>query len=97
MQLNERQVRFLRARAHSLKPVVTVGGAGLSEGLLRELDLSLAHHELIKVKVAAEDREQRRDLIRQLCETSGARLVQAIGHVAVLYRQAEKPVIQLPR
>jgi RNA-binding protein len=97
MELTEKQKRHLRAKAHHLKPTVIVGGAGLTDGLLRELDLSLAHHELLKVRVNAADRDARKAAIEHLCETSGAALVQSIGHIAVLYRPADPPQIQLPR
>lgn len=97
MALTESQKRHLRKLAHSLKPVVIVGSAGLSEGLLQELDATLEHHELIKVRVNAEDREARQALLGDLCSKSRSELVQFIGHIAVLYRRAEKPRLQLPR
>lgn len=96
MPLTEKQKRHLRQLSHTLKPVVIIGGAGLSEGLLNELDLSLEHHELMKVRVNAEDRESRDLLIAELCEKSSSELVQRIGHIAVLYRAAKKPRIKLP-
>ncbi|HHC71273.1 MAG TPA: ribosome assembly RNA-binding protein YhbY [Thiotrichales bacterium] len=96
MSLTEKQIRHLRRLAHPLKPVVMIGARGLSEGVKREIDLSLAHHELIKIRVAADGREERRRMIETACAEADAELVQAIGHVAVLYRPAEKPVIQLP-
>ena len=96
MKLTEKQKRHLRQIAHSLKPVVIVGDAGVTEGLVRELDLSLEHHELLKVRVNAEDRDSRQALIEALCEKTRSTLVQRVGHVAVLYRRAEKPRITLP-
>lgn len=94
--LSEKQKRHLRSLAHSLKPLVMIGGAGLTEAVQRELDLTLAHHELVKVRVSADDREQRKAMIRKLCDESRAALVQEIGHIAVLYRPADKPRITLP-
>jgi len=96
MSLSDPQRRHLRALAHDLKPVVLVGDKGVTESLLRELDLSLAHHELLKVRVKAGDRDQRDALVGRLCAASGAELVQRIGHVAVLYRAAEPPRLKLP-
>ncbi len=78
--------KFLRAKAHSLKPVVITGQAGISDAVLNEIDLALNHHELIKVRVNAEDREMRQTMIQRICETLGAELVQSIGHIATLYR-----------
>ncbi|GAB4299071.1 MAG: ribosome assembly RNA-binding protein YhbY [Thiohalomonadaceae bacterium] len=96
MALTQAQKRHLRQLAHALKPVIIVGNAGLSPALLQELDSTLAHHELIKVRVNGEDRDARQALIRELCEKSGGELVQTIGHIAVVYRRAEKPRLQLP-
>ena len=49
----------LKARAHALKPVVWIGSAGLSENVMHELDQGLKSHELIKVKVASDERHTR--------------------------------------
>jgi len=96
--LNPTQKRYLRGLAHAIKPVVLVGGKGVGEGLVAETAAALAIHELIKVRVAAEDREARDLAIDQLLVATQAALVTRIGHVAVLYRpRAEKPLIALPR
>ena len=95
--LTEKQKRHLKALAHPLNPVIIVGGAGVTEALLKELDSTLEHHELIKVRVNAIDREARDQLIVALCEGSQSLLVQRIGHIAVLYRPAKKPQLKLPR
>ena len=81
-----RELRQLRAQAHSLKPVVTVAGKGLAPSVLEELDRALNDHELIKVKVAFGDREQRESLIEELCCRSEAYLVQRVGNIATLLR-----------
>jgi RNA-binding protein len=96
MSLTETQKRHLRKLAHNLKPVVIIGNAGFSEGVANELELTLEHHELIKVRVNAEDRESRDALIRRICEITSCELVQRIGHIAILYRTAKEPVIRLP-
>jgi len=87
MALTEKLKRQLRGRGHALKPVVSIGAAGLSRAVLREVELSLEHHELMKVKIAAADRETRRELIDRLCNSLGAELVQAVGHIALIYRE----------
>lgn len=86
MSLTEKQKKHLRTLGHSLEPVLLTGGAGLTPGLLAELDTTLAHHELIKMRVRAADRASRDEMIEALCEASGAELVQRIGHVALLWR-----------
>lgn len=97
MSLTSKQTRHLRSLAHSLKPVVMIGSAGLSESVIREIDLSLAHHELIKVKIQAADRDERKTLIRKICDTAQCECAQSIGHTAILYRAAKKPVISFPQ
>ena len=77
----------LRAKAHALKPVVITGQAGVSEAVLNEINLALDHHELIKVRVNAEDREQRKELSGQIVAETGAELIQSIGHIITLYRK----------
>ena len=97
-QLTNAQIRFLRGQAHGLKAILQVGGKGITDALLAELDLALEHHELVKIKVGAEDRDQRFAFVDALTKRSGAALVQRIGHMAILYRQSrEKRHIVLPR
>ena len=96
--LTNAQIRFLRGQAHGLKAILQLGAKGLTDAVVAEVDLALEHHELIKVKVAADDRELRDAMIAELTERTGAVLVQRIGHTAILYRQAkEKRHIVLPR
>ena len=89
MSLTEKQKRALRGRGHELKPVVSIGNSGLSKAVLRELELSLEHHELMKIKIGAADRETRKQIIDRICTTFDTELVQAIGHVALIYHKLE--------
>ena len=96
MALNQQDKRRLRSLGHGLKPVVIVGGAGVTDAVVRELDGALAHHELLKVRVNAGSRPERGRMIATLCERTDAALVQSIGHVALLYRaNPDKPRISL--
>lgn len=96
--LTSAQTRFLRGQAHDLKAMLQVGGKGVTETLLAEVDLALEHHELIKIKVAAEDRDARDAMIETIIDGTSAALVQRIGHTAVLYRPSkDKRQIVLPR
>ncbi|CAG1020466.1 RNA-binding protein YhbY [Methylococcales bacterium] len=85
--MNSEQKKQLRAKAHTLKPVVITGNAGITDAVLNEINLALDHHELIKVRVNAEDREQRKEMTGQICEEAGAELIQSIGHIITLYRK----------
>ena len=84
-------LKQLRAIGHKLKPVVTVAGNGLSEGVVSELERALGDHELIKIKLAVGSRDARAAVTGELCEQLGAELVQSIGNVIVILRRAEKP------
>jgi len=95
--LTSAQRSFLRAKAHSLNPVVMIADSGLSENVMKELERSIASHELIKVKVAAADRELRESMLEQICTELKAAPVQHIGKILVIYRPAAKPTLALPK
>jgi len=92
MSLSSPQIKALRAESHrlKLKPVVMIGQHGLSENVLIELEQTLAHHELIKVRVPAQDKADKKDLNTEICEKLNAHLIQSIGHVIVLFRKNPK-------
>ncbi|HEY8084816.1 MAG TPA: ribosome assembly RNA-binding protein YhbY [Methylophilaceae bacterium] len=96
LKLNSKQISFLRAAGHALNPVVMIGNKGLSEEVLKELDVSLKAHELIKIKVQSDERATRTQILEQICEQLNAIAVQHIGKQLVIYRRAEKPQITLP-
>jgi len=96
MAISESQRRHLRKLAHHLKPVVTVGNAGLNENVLNEIDSALAHHELIKVRINAADKAERQFMIDVIGKRTEADWVLSIGHIAAFYRPAEKPRLVLP-
>ncbi|MES9991028.1 MAG: ribosome assembly RNA-binding protein YhbY [Candidatus Thiodiazotropha sp.] len=90
MPLTTAQNRALKKLAHDLKPVVIVGQHGLGENVLNEIDLSLDSHELIKVKLAGADKEDRKQLSNTIIQQLSAELVQIIGRVAIFYRPNPK-------
>ena len=95
--LSEKQKKHLRGLAHALRPVSRLGSAGITDAFIAELDTSLAHHELLKLKVMAPDRVQRDTAIAAIVERTGAALVTRIGNVAVLYRpRPDGPQLELP-
>ncbi|MCH9645230.1 MAG: ribosome assembly RNA-binding protein YhbY [Proteobacteria bacterium] len=98
MKLTNNQKKFLRSKGHSLKPVVMMGQHGLTEGVLAELDSSLETHELLKIKVRGDDREDKQRIIDEILQKTQAHLVQVIGNVMVIYRAFdENPQLILPR
>jgi RNA-binding protein len=79
--------RQLRARAHSLKPVVMIAQAGVTPAVLTEIDRALERHELIKVRIRLNDRDQRRTTIDEFCSHTASKCIQSIGKVAIFYRR----------
>jgi len=95
MSLSEKQLRFLRGRAHPLKPVIQLGQHGLTAAVCAETVRALHDHELVKVRVQAADRAARDALIGELARETGSELVHRIGHVAVLFK-ARTPLSRIP-
>ena len=96
MKLSDQQKRHLRGLGHTLKPVVILGNAGLTENVTAEIDQALTHHELIKVRVNAADRETRAALIEAICAQTKGLAIQTIGHILLLYRRnPKKPRVTL--
>lgn len=97
MPLTDKQLRFLRGRAHSLKPVIQVGKNGLTSGVLAETRRALADHELIKLRIQAADRAARDAMLAELAGATASTLFTRIGHVAVLFKpKAKLSLIPLP-
>jgi RNA-binding protein len=82
--------RHLRALAHALDPVVQIGAAGVTAGVIAALDRALDDHELVKVRIARE-RDERRAIAEQLAAATRSALAGLVGHVAALYRPAREP------
>jgi RNA-binding protein len=98
MALSPSQRRYLRSLAHDLHPVILVGAKGATAAVVKELDLALSHHELVKVKLSGGDKEERVAQVDVLLCGTGAENVQQIGHVVVLFRRNEdEPKLALPR
>ncbi|RMH18476.1 MAG: ribosome assembly RNA-binding protein YhbY [Gammaproteobacteria bacterium] len=82
-----KQRQQLKSRAHHLKPVIMIGQAGLSESLLKEAEIAIEHHELLKIKLPTVDRDQREAIIDRLCEALHAERIQSVGRTVTLYRK----------
>lgn len=96
-ELSEKQRRHLRGLAHALKPIIRLGGAGLTEAVATETLRALHDHELIKVKAPGGDRAARDAIFSDLAQRTRSALVHQIGNVAVLYRpRSDLPRILIP-
>lgn len=90
MTFNQEKIKQLRTIGHQLKPIVTIGDNGLSDGVIEELNRALNDHELIKIKLAIADREARHATLDELITISRAELIQQIGKTALICRLAKK-------
>jgi len=98
MALSPSQRRYLRSLAHDLHPVILLGAKGATEAVVKELDLALSHHELVKVKLSGGDKDERQEQIDFLTQGTRSESVQQIGHIVVLFRRNEdEPKLALPR
>ncbi|MDN4501073.1 ribosome assembly RNA-binding protein YhbY [Alteromonadaceae bacterium BrNp21-10] len=97
MNLSNKQKQYLKGLAHSLKPVVQLGSNGLTEGVLAEIELALSHHELIKVKVPTDDREEKSLIMEAIVRETQSIKLQVIGHVIILFRQSDEKKIDIPK
>lgn len=88
LSIHER--KRLRQIGHALNPVVMIGGQGLTENVVEEINRALNDHELIKVKIAGEDRDVRQAVIEAIVESTTAEAVQKIGKIVLLYKKAAK-------
>ncbi len=83
--------------AHNLKPVVMIGKEEVTDKVIKEIDVSLNVHELIKVRVLGDDRIRRVAMIEEICSKSQSELVTHLGKLLVLYRTSEKKIIKFPK
>jgi RNA-binding protein len=90
MAITSSERQKLKALAHKLEPVVTIGGKGLTEAVIAEIDFALKSHELLKVRAGAMDRHERDEAFSRICTRTGAEPVQQVGKVFVIYRK--KPI-----
>lgn len=97
MAVTDKQKRYLKGLAHSLKPVVMVGNNGLSDSVVAEIENALERHELIKVRVSGQERAERKAMLDDIASRTNADLVFVIGNIGGFYRPAKEPSIQLPR
>jgi len=89
--LTSAERRALRARAHALNPVVSIGQHGLTPAVLHEIDVALLAHQLIKIRVWNDDRAERESLYARICAELDAAPVQHIGKLVVVWRPAPEP------
>ena len=88
IELSSDERRHLKALAHPLNPVVMIGNNGLTDAVMREIAINLDAHELIKIRVYNDDREERDRYLHEICNQLEAAPVQHIGKLLVVWRPA---------
>lgn len=89
MALTEKQKKHLRRLAHPLSPIVMLGNAGLTDGVVNELARALTDHELVKVSARIGARAARNAALEELAGRTSSTLVQRVGNVGVFYRERQ--------
>lgn len=89
LDLTPRERNALRAAAHPLKPVVLIGDNGLTAAVLKEIDVHLSAHELIKIRAGGADREARDAMLSEICETLSCAPVHHLGKILIVYRAGQ--------
>ena len=96
MNLSGKQKNYLRGVAHKLNPVVMIGGKGLTESVLAEIENALSQHELIKIKLPSSSKSEKVAALAQITTQTSSEPVQLIGRIGVIFRAADEPKITLP-
>ncbi len=96
MTLSGKQKNYLRGVAHNLNPVVMIGGKGLTDAVMAEIENALNQHELIKIKLPSNSKAEKVAALAQITSQTDSQPVQLIGRVGVIYRSGEEPKITLP-
>ncbi len=97
MSVTVKQKRYLKGLAHPLKPVVMIGNNGLTDAVVAEIDNALNHHELIKIRVSGQERDERKKMLEDIATATRSDLVLVIGNIGGFYRASNEPHITLPR
>ena len=97
MKLTVKQRQYLKSLAHPLSPIGRIGRARVSPEVIKETQISLEAHELIKVRIDEDESVTRHEFADTLALAAAAEVVGVIGKTAILYRaRVERPKIKLP-
>ncbi len=85
--LTKTQIKYLKVCAQDKKPVVTIGNKGITDEVLDEINVSIDHHELMKIRVNGLNKDNKNDVAAEICNKAGIELVQILGSVLTVFRQ----------
>ena len=86
IQLTPAERKEMRGDAHHLDPVVMIGADGLTPAVLKEAEVAIKSHGLIKVRVFSDDRAAREAMLTEMADKLDAAPIQHIGKLLVLWR-----------
>lgn len=96
--ITSKQRSFLRSMAHGIDPIAYLGKQGLTENVVKQIDVCLEARELVKVKLQEGCELDAKTVANEVADRLGAEFVQAIGHKFTLYRESkDNKQIVLPR
>jgi RNA-binding protein len=90
MELTTKRRQEFRGQAHSLKPIIWIGGKGLTPEVHNEIEQALETHQLIKIKINDHDRDAIKAMVPEICGTHLAEHIQTLGHVITIWRKKKK-------
>ena len=96
-KLSNSQIKHLKGLAHALKPVVMIGDKGLTDAVMEEVKIALDAHELIKINVRSEEREERQQMIDKIIKKTQSAKVQTIGSKLVIFKRSKEAKIEIPK
>ena len=88
--LNNKQIKALKAEAHHLKTIVSVGSKGITDKVISEITKTINFHELIKIKIQLDAKQDRLAIAEQICQATSSEFIQLIGKQAVIFKQKVK-------
>ena len=96
-ELTPQRRRELRAKAHHLHPVVSIGQHGLTPQVLNEIDVALTAHALIKIRVHSDDRDAREAMLAGIASQLHAAPVQHLGKLLIVWRERDEEDAEVSR
>jgi len=96
IQLTPAERKEKRGDAHHLDPTVMIGADGLTAAVLKEAEVALKSHGLIKVRVFSDDRAAREAMLTEMADKLNAAPIQHIGKLLVLWRPRAEDAVEEP-
>ncbi len=97
MKLSNSQIRHLKGLAHDLKSVVMIGDKGFTPSVMEEINIALGAHELVKINIRADNKEEKNKIIEKIINKSQSTKIQTIGGKLVIFKRSKEAKIAIPK